>query len=89
MTVYGGGTDSQWWKRPDDWDIETTLRLVRWMNISVRPRSKNIWLFYYGCEAGEALDHVLLYGPWAWQNELANIIATEMGVVFIQLLVQL
>lgn len=71
------------WKRPDDWELETTLRprtLAEY--IGQDKVKKHMDLFITAArQRAEALDHVLLHGPpGLGKTSLAYIIATEMGV---------
>lgn len=71
------------WKRPDDWDVETSLR-PRTLDeyIGQDKVKEHMRLFITAAkQRSEALDHVLFYGPpGLGKTSLAHIIATEMGV---------
>lgn len=74
--VSGGG-------QPDDFDIEASLRPRRLADYVGQQRIKeNLQLFIQAAiERGEALDHVLLYGPpGLGKTTLAGILAGELGV---------
>lgn len=71
------------WKRPDDWDVEKSLRprtLAEY--IGQEKVKEHLRLFITAAkQRNEALDHVLLYGPpGLGKTSLAHIIAAEMGV---------
>ncbi|NLJ80546.1 MAG: Holliday junction branch migration DNA helicase RuvB [Firmicutes bacterium] len=71
------------WKRPDDWDLETSLRprtLAEY--IGQNKVKEQMMLFITAAkQREEALDHVLLHGPpGLGKTSLAHIIAAEMGV---------
>ncbi len=71
------------WKRPEDCDIDATLRprtLAEY--IGQHKVKEQLQLFITAAtQRGEALDHVLLYGPpGLGKTSLAHIIAAELGV---------
>ena len=71
------------WKRPDDWDAESSLRPRTLEEYIGQDKVKeHMRLFVTAAkQRGEALDHVLFYGPpGLGKTSLAHIIATEMGV---------
>lgn len=71
------------WKRPDDWDLEMSLR-PRTLGeyIGQNKVKEQMELFITAAkQRGEALDHVLLHSPpGLGKTSLAHIIAAEMGV---------
>jgi Holliday junction DNA helicase RuvB len=67
----------------EDSQAEQTLRPTRWDDYVGQPKVKeNLHVFIQGARArGEALDHVLFYGPpGLGKTTLAYIIASELGV---------
>ncbi len=71
------------WKRPDDWDVETSLRPRTLEEYIGQDKVKeHMRLFITAAkQRDEALDHVLFYGPpGLGKTSLAHIIAMEMGV---------
>ncbi len=71
------------WKRPEDWDLDATLRPKTLADyIGQHKVKEQMTLFITAAkQRGEALDHVLLYGPpGLGKTSLAHIISVELGV---------
>ena len=58
------------WKRPDDWDVEKSLRPRTLAEYIGQDKVKEHLRIFIAAakQRGEALDHVLLYGPRAWER---------------------
>ncbi len=68
---------------PEDTDAEVTLRPKVFDEYIGQEKAKEVLKIYIDAakQRGDALDHVLLYGPpGLGKTTLSNIIATEMGV---------
>src|SRR5579863_677818 len=71
----------------DDQQVEATLRPTRLADFAGQPKLKEILdiAIEAAKKRGEAMDHVLLYGPpGLGKTTLATIIAAELGVDFQQ-----